>query len=464
MATTIEVPIVGQSYHLKDWAVDCQRTLNLYPQVVESGNSPQVTALMPTPGLIEKYKLEGQVRGLYPIGAGILAVVGLELYLLAESAELIGTVLGADAVHFADNRIDVLIVSDNYTYSYNLSNKTLKPISGGGFLGATDVCFLDSRFIVLNPDSDQFQWSGLLNTEFTALSYATAEASSDKLVRIFIQNGQLWLLGERTTEIWHSTGDADLPFSRVSGAYINCGCLAKNSLAQFGTSLVWLSQTDVGQGQVVMTEGYQIKRISNHAMEQEFQSYSRLDDAIAYSYQQEGHAFYLISFPTANKTWCFDGSTGMWHERSYYNDKSEHERHRSQVHCFFKGKHYVGDHSNGIVYELSLEEETDNGRLIMRERVTPVLNPQAQRLIFDELEVFIQSGQHLNREPLIMLDWSDDRGQTWSFDRQESIGKIGQWDKRIIFRRLGQAYNRVFRLRMTDSGRLVVLGAKAKVR
>lgn len=464
MATIIDVPFVGQSYHLKDWAVDCQRTLNLYPQAVESGNAPQVSALLPTPGLIAKYELSGPVRGLYPTSIGVLAVVGTQLFLLGETAEQIGEVVGENIVSFADNRIDVLIVGDPVTYAFKQSSKELRIIAGGGFLGATDATFLDSRFIVLNPESDQVQWSGLLNTEFSALGYATAEANSDKLVRIFVQNGQLWLIGERTTEIWHSTGNADQPFLRVSGAYINCGCIAKNSLAQFGTGLIWLSQTDVGQGQVVITEGYQVKRISNHAMEQEFASYERLDDAVGYSYQQEGHSFYMLSFPTANKTWCFDGSTGMWHERSFYNLNSQHERHRSQVHCFYKGKHYVGDHSNGIIYELSLDAETDNGRMIMRERTTPVINPKGQRLIFDALEIFVQGGQHVNREPIVMLDWSDDQGQTWSFDQQETLGKVGEWKKRIIFRRLGQSFNRVFRLRVTDSSRLVITGAQARVR
>ncbi|HHP6409037.1 TPA: packaged DNA stabilization protein [Acinetobacter baumannii] len=464
MATIIDVPFVGPSYHMKDWAVDCQRTLNLYPQTVESGNAPQVSALLPTPGLIAKYELSGPVRGLYTLSEGMLAVVGNKLFLLKNEALEIGNVYGNNLVKFADNRIDVLIIGEPDTYIFNLDSKKLTTLTGGGFLGATDVTFLDSRFIVLNPASDQIQWSGLLNTDFTALSYATAEANSDKLVRIFTQNGQLWLIGERTTEIWHSTGNTDQPFLRVSGAYINCGCIAKNSLAQFGTGLIWLSQTDVGDGQIVLTEGYQVKRISNHAMEQEFASYSRLDDAVAYSYQQEGHSFYVLSFPTANKTWCFDGSTGMWHERSYYNLDAQHERHRSQVHCFYKGKHYVGDHTNGIIYELSLDAETDNGRLIMRERITPVINPQAQRLIFDELEVLIQAGQKSNREPIVMLDWSDDHGQTWSFDRQETLGKVGEWNKRLIFRRLGQAFNRVFRLRLTDSSRLIILGAKARVR
>ncbi len=464
MATIIDIPFVGQSYHMKDWAVDCQRTLNLYPQIVESGNAPQVSALLPTPGLIAKYELSGPVRGLYPTSIGVLAVVGTQLFLLGETAEQIGEVVGENIVSFAANRIDVLIVGDPVTYAFKQSSKELRIIAGGGFLGATDATFLDSRFIVLNPESDQVQWSGLLNTEFSALGYATAEANSDKLVRIFVQNGQLWLIGERTTEIWHSTGNADQPFLRVSGAYINCGCIAKNSLAQFGTGLIWLSQTDVGQGQVVITEGYQVKRISNHAMEQEFASYERLDDAVGYSYQQEGHSFYMLSFPTANKTWCFDGSTGMWHERSFYNLNSQHERHRSQVHCFYKGKHYVGDHSNGIIYELSLDAETDNGRMIMRERTTPVINPKGQRLIFDALEIFVQAGQHVNREPIVMLDWSDDQGQTWSFDQQETLGKVGEWKKRVIFRRLGQAFNRVFRLRVTDSSRLIITGAQAKVR
>lgn len=464
MATFIDIPFVGQSYHMKDWAVDCQRTLNLYPQIVESGNAPQVSALMPTPGLVSKYQLTGAIRGLYPTNIGILAVAGNKLYLLDENVSEIGDIAGSNMVRFADNRIEVLITSVSQTYEFHLETKALKIVEGGGFLGAEDVTFLDSRFIVLNPNSDQIQWSGLLNTKFSALGYATAEASSDKLVRIFTQNGQLWLIGEKTTEIWHSTGNADQPFLRVSGAYINCGCIAKSTLAQFGTSLIWLSQTDVGHGQIVMTEGYQVRRISNHAIEQELAGYERLDNAVAYSYQQEGHSFYVISFPSSNKTWCFDGTTSMWHERSYYNLDSQHERHRSQVHCFYKGKHYVGDHSNGMIYELSLDAETDNGRLIMRERVTPVINPQAQRLIFDELEVLIQAGQKTNREPIVMLDWSDDHGQTWSFDRQESLGKVGEWNKRLIFRRLGQAFNRVFRLRLTDASRLIILGAKAKVR
>lgn len=100
----------------------------------------------------------------------------------------------------------------------------------------------------------------------------------------------------------------------------------------------------------------------------------------------------------------------------------------------------------------------------MRERVTPCLNPQGQRLVFDEVEIIAQVGQDDNAKPMIMFDWSDDKGRTWSNDRQEDLGGIGEYKKRLIFRRLGQSFNRVFRVRMTDAARLILLGAKAKVR
>ena len=155
----------------------------------------------------------------------------------------------------------------------------------------------------------------------------------------------------------------------------------------------------------------------------------------------------------------------MWHERSFYNTETfSYEHHRANSHCFFEGEHLVGDRASGLVYRLCPNCQTDNSSLIMRERVTPCLNPPGQRLVFDEVEIIAQVGQDENANPLIMLDWSDDKGRTWSNDRQESLGGIGEYKKRLIFRRLGQSFNRVFRIRMTDAARLILLGAKAKVR
>lgn len=471
----IDIPIVGQSYHLKDWSIDCQRTLNLYPQAVESGNAPQVSALLPTEGLTLKYTLSGAIRGLYALSDRVLVVAGTTLHVIQGGVTTaVGTIAGTNLVTFADDSIQVMIAAAN-AYKYVIETGVLSQlaiddgVNNTGFFGASSVTFLDSRFIWTVPNSGKIQWSKLLSTDTTALSFATAEAKSDDLVRVIASNGQLWLIGKKTTEIWNSTGSADLPYQRQSGAYIPVGCVAKNSIAVFGSSLIWLAQTEHGANQIMMMNGYQPDRISNHAIETALSNYVRTDDAYAFSYQSNGHSFYVISFPTDLKTWCFDATTGMWHERSYYNPTdSVHEHHRAQCHCFFEGEHLVGDRSNGKVYKFDQNAETDDGATIIRERTAPCSSPQATRLIFDEVELICQVGQATDTKPQVMLDWSDDRGKTWSNDRlaelAKDIGAIGEYEKRVIFRRLGQSFGRVFRVRMTDAGRLVITGAKAKVR
>lgn len=463
----IDVPVVGQSYHLDDWAIDCQRTINLYPQVVESQNAPQVTALIPTPGLIKKYEFAtGAIRGMYALTDRLLVVAGGMLYTIDKTGAIltIGEIEGVNRVTFADNSLHVMIVGAA-AYKYTIANNTLVQISGEEFFGASDVTVLDSRLVWTVPKSGRIQWSGLLNTETTALSYATAETKSDDLVRTIANGGQLWLIGEKTTEIWSSTGDVNLPFQRMSGAFLPVGCAARDSVCQFGQSLVWLSQTDAGRGQIVMTQGYQAQRISNHAIEYDIASYSRIDDAYAFAYQEHGHSFLLMTFPTAKKTWCFDATTNMWHERSFYNSAThQHEHHRAASYAFFQNTHFVGDRSNGKVYQLTQNAMDDAGDAILRERVTPVINPHGTRLIFSELELIAQVGQESGINPQIILDWSDDRGRTWSLSRQQSLGKTGEYGKRVIFRRLGQSFGRVFRIRMSDPVRLVITGAKARLR
>ena len=465
----IDLPIVGQSYHLKDWAIDCQRTLNFYPQVVESGNTPQVSALLPTPGLVKRFEFSGAIRGLYALNNVVLVVAGQTLYQVDKSntVKQIGGISGAGIVYFADNGIHVMIVGSS-TYKYTISSESLSVINandGSEFMGASDVTLLDSRLVWTVPNSGRIQWSDLLETATSGLNYATAEAKSDNLVRTITVNGQLWLIGEKTTEVWISTGNPDLPFQRMSGAFIPTGCAAKNSVCVFGGGLAWLTRSEHGQAQIIVTQGYQAHRVSNHAIETEIANYERTDDAYSFAYQQDGHAFLMMTFPTAKKTWCYDATTGMWHERSYYNlSKYRHEHHRAMTHVFFNGEHLVGDRSNGIVYRLCPDCSTDNLEPILRERVTPVINPQGSQLVFDAVELILQVGQQENTKPVVRLDWSDDRGKSWSKDRVLDFGAIGEFKKRTVFNRLGQSRNRVFRLRISDSSRLVVLGAKARVR
>ena len=177
MAALIDIPIVGQSYHLQDWAIDCQRTLNLYPQVIESGNTQSVSALLPTEGLYKRFEFTGAIRGLYTLPDRFLVVAGTALHVVKNGvSQLIGEISGTDLVMFADDSVQVMIVGDD-AYRYKMADSSLTKLlinDDTGFFGASSVTFLDSRFVWSVPNSGKIQWSNLLSTTTTALNYATA--------------------------------------------------------------------------------------------------------------------------------------------------------------------------------------------------------------------------------------------------------------------------------------------------
>ena len=83
-------------------------------------------------------------------------------------------------------------------------------------------------------------------------------------------------------------------------------------------------------------------------------------DAVAYTYQQDGHPFYVLNFPSANTTWVYDVSTGAWHERAGFQDGA-FVRHRANCQCNFGGEIIVGDHENGNIYALDMTTFAGNG-------------------------------------------------------------------------------------------------------
>src|SRR6185437_6464227 len=126
--------------------------------------------------------------------------------------------------------------------------------------------------------------------------------------------------------------------------------------------------------------GFQPVRISTQAVEEAFESYSTIADAVAWCYQDAGHSFYVLNFPTANATCVFDTSTKMWHERGYFSD-GVLGRHRGVTHSYAFEKHIVGDWENGNLYELTRSAYSDNGQVMFRRR-------RSQHLSSDMLKQF----------------------------------------------------------------------------
>lgn len=469
------LPFIGGSYLSRSRNFDAERAVNLYPEASGSGQSKSIAMLLGCPGLVLFSTLAGGgVRGCIRFSATqAFVVVGGNVYSLSVGG--VGTLIGAIVVRttpvsMASNGITVMLVCGPEGYVINPALLTVTRITNPAFLGADTVGYAEGYFVFNQPGTGEFQISGLLDNTIDPLDFATAEGSPDLLLSLLVNQLEIWLFGTSSTEVFFDSGNADFPFERIQGAFIEQGCAAKFSPAKLGSKVYWLSADDHGQGMAVAATGYQPVRISTHAEEFAWQQYSRIDDAIGYTYQQEGHSFYQLTFPTGNATWVYDEATQLWHERAWRNPADASlNRHRSNCMMAFANKIIVGDWENGNLYQYSLDAFTDNGAALPAIRQAPhFASGDNTWSIFDRFWVDIETGVGLatgqGSDPQVMIEWSDDGGHTFPNYRTVSAGKIGEYRARAVIRRCGKSRDRVWRVSISDPVKRVLIGAGANFR
>lgn len=379
------------------------------------------------------------------------------------------------------------------------------PSSDGAFVGGGVVDVNDNYFIYTKPGSQQFAISDVLSPITQPLSFASKFTSPDNLVSLIADNGQIYLLGEKSSEVWVDQGTFPVAYQRVPGSANQQGIIAPFSVARVGNFFCYVSQNIRGQNQVVLMNGYIPQRVSTHAVEQ-----SLLDqytaDAIAYTYQLEGHEVYVVTFPTIDITWAYDLTTNLWHKWLWTDGDNIYHRHRSNCAAVFQNIVVVGDWENGNLYQLDQSAYTDAGGEIRRLRRAPHLLSDLQRQYFDELQIQFQPGvgaggfsrdrniylgspyyisatgslvigyQDIDvlgnagqisptdvfYNPKAMLRWSNDGGSTWSKEYWQNIGQQGKYTNRAIWRRLGMARDRIFEVVVTDPIKAVIVSANLK--
>jgi hypothetical protein len=212
---------------------------------------------------------------------------------------------------------------------------------------------------------------------------------------------EVWAFGTNSIEVWYDSGATDFPLQRIQGAFNELGCAAPYSIAKMDNGLFWLGRDRRGQGIVYRANGYQGQRISTHAVEWQIQQYSDMSDAIAYTYQQDGHSFYVLIFPTANTTWVYDAATQAWHERAGFADGA-FTRHRSNCQMAFNNKIVVGDFQNGNIYAFDLDVYADNGQIqkwLRTWRALPTGQNNLKRTAHHSLQLDCETGVGLNLYP-----------------------------------------------------------------
>lgn len=313
------------------------------------------------------------------------------------------------------------------------------------------------------------------------LYIASKTGSPDPIVNIAVVHTEIWLIGTLTTEVWYNAGGITFPFQRLPGTFVEHGLAAQNSLARNDLSLFWLSQDRQGEAVIVQTEGYALKRISTHAIENAINQYPTISDAIGYTYQQEGHVFFVLTFPAANVTWVYDITIGLWHQRAFIDSNGILNAIRSTVSAFPYGTNIGGDSSNGNLYQINLEEQTDyydglgpnsdGSYPITRIRAFPHLVDEFDRVTYRNFIADMEAGNDdgeldtstPDNPPLVSLRWSDNRGKSYGNRLEQSLGSAGQYLTTLQWNRLGYARDRVFELSWSVPALTALQGAFIEV-
>lgn len=464
-----KIPFVGPSSPLRSINAGAERSLNCY---VEMNNaSPRAPiALYGTPGTVRKATLPKLgirnciTEGGYTWWVASDTVYRMNTAYVVTTLGAIGTTTGE--IGLVSNGSQLLIVDGVAGWIVDVAAATLTQIIDPDFPnGVTRAAYQDGFFLVTGDGSGRFYMCELPNSgsAWNGLDFASAEGSPDNTVGIISDHREVWLFGSDSAEVYVNTG-AEFPFQRSGNAFIEHGCAAAGTIAKADNTVFWLGTDSRGSGIVWRADGYTPIRVSTHGLESEFATYSTISDATAFTYQQEGHIFYVLHFPTASKTWVFDAATQAWGERAYRHPSTGViSRWRPNCMCFINGEHLVGDYETGAIYKLDLNTYTDDGAPILRLRATSALESAQTRLFFSSLQIDMETGVGLTTgqgsAPLLMLRYSNDGGHTWSNEKTSNIGAVGQYGQRAKYTRLGNGRNRVWEISMTDPVKFAVFGA-----
>lgn len=472
------VPIFGTGTKGKSANVTSQRRINLY---AERFANPDKSAVVyyPRPGLLKGFNKAntgssfpgGPVRGIIVF----IAATGTESIYIAQGKTtglastsdrfLMGSdylVTSSGPVQMAALGVEVLLV-DGYTIYRPSSGDSLTNLGVANVpTRPRSICTLAGRWIVDDQASiGRFRWSGLYDSaDWDPLNFATAESASDPLIQVFERGGELLLFGTTSLEFWAPTGGADV-FARVGGAGIDWGLGVFDSPRKANNTVLFIGRNLGGQPQVVRLDGYQahvvstpdVDRVLNDALDT---GVSPTTSVVTHS----GHTWYIVNL--ADTSLAYDVDYNEWSEW-----QTSGARWAGNYSSQYRDTAIVTDYRDGRVYYLDDKRYTDGDEMIARQMDSRHIFVDLDRfglarMTLDmETGVGVESGQ--GSDPKIMLQVSRDGGHTFGNEMWTSLGALGKYAARVVWRRLGMARDMVFRFRVTDPVKTVFINAALEV-
>lgn len=471
-----KLPLNAGAYSSRASIAGATRCVNLIPERNPDDIDPESPFThYPRAGLISlaKAPVMGRGRGLFRVSNGDLyGVVGSSVYYIDPNwnFNLLGQIQNQfTPVSMTDNGQSnggeiVLVDNTSLGYQINMASRQMSQIVDvtGLFTGATRADFFDTFFVFNQIGTNNWYVSLSEQVAFNALDIASKGTFGDPIQSLIMCQHNLLLVGSMTAEPWFDAGAPIFPFEQVFSQLIPHGTIAPYSVCATDVNAFWLSQDKDGRAVMLKIEGYSAKRISTFALEDEWLTYPQRADAICYTYQQGGHTFVVIHFPSANKSWGYDLATEQWHERAWIDNNGKLNRERVAFHAFAYDKNIGMDWQTGEIYQIDQNTFTDAGQPIACIRSFPHIVDEMNYITIPCLVIDMQTGGQPNTgevqqtlspfssgfssgfgpltqtdSPQVGVRMSKDGGETWGNYRLKSLISAGHYRSMMRFRSWG---------------------------
>jgi len=428
---------LGGTHEAQAVIADQQDTINLYFEPPEvPGDRPK---LLPTPGVeLLDSGSGGSGRAHYFVNGREFLVIGTTFYEADSGGALTsrGTVaLGENPATISSNGDiggQLFITSGDNGYIFTLATNTLAQITeldGKAMFGA----HLDGYFVALDTGASKFYFSNLApdgNVWDTGEDFAIRTLAPDRWIAMAVLGRLIWLFGEHTTETWYDTGK-EFPFAPTPNGLFPYGIVAPFSIAILGEYLCWLGTTSSGRIAVLRAQGGQPEVISTKALEAQIEDYTSIATAVADSYSERGHTFYLLNFDPDNVTHAYDAETKQWAKRgTWVFGENRYVSWRPRFYAFAHNEHRILDAFGGSLYRMSTELSTDVDELpIKRARRAPAINEQGRRIPYHSFALDVESEGVIYESTLYpSITWHEDEADThFTYDASTSTGDIASY-------------------------------------
>lgn len=260
-----------------------------------------------------------------------------------------------------------MIVSGGNGYIHTLDTNAFVQITDSNFnTPSAWALYFETYFLSLQRDTNTFQLSEQLDgLNWNGLDTGQCSLTSDHKIAMALTSRTLMFAGQKNIEPWYNSGNASFPIQPESGVVIEHGIDAPYSFVNLDNTLYWIGRDVNGSRVVWRFNGYTPEKISTPPIDNILRQWPTVDDALAFSFQFNGHAFYCIYSRHNDTTLVYDVTTNLWVEFCIWDPVLMRDK-PWPIRCAvtaWNGDVFVGSSNSVIIYKVVMGTYTDEAVL-----------------------------------------------------------------------------------------------------